>query len=62
MRVMVVSIGIFLPTPKPTNAVRARSVVYEFDVQRQNPKTEDVKTVILNTHFRPIQVEAQITI
>lgn len=52
-RAMVVSIGIFPPILKPTNAARARSVVYEFDTPRQSPKTEDIKTVILNAHFRP---------
>lgn len=52
-RVMVVSIGMFPPMPKPVKAVRTRKGVYELGAPKQIPKIEAIKTVKLKAHCRP---------
>lgn len=47
---MVVSMGMFPPTPNPTKAVRTRKGVKEFGIARQRPKIEAMNTVKLNAH------------
>lgn len=39
----------------PTEAVKTRMLVYEFGIPRHNPKIEEMKTVRLKAHWRPIQ-------
>lgn len=50
---IVVSMGMLPPTPKPTNAVRMRKVVYVLEAPRHRPKMDENRQVRLNAHRRP---------
>lgn len=52
--VMVVSIGMLPPTPKPTKAVRTRKVLYVLEAPRQRPKMEEKRHVRLKAHLLPV--------
>lgn len=52
--VMVVSIGMLPPTPKPTKAVRTRKVLYVLEAPRQRPNMEEKRQVRLKAHLLPV--------
>ena len=54
-RQIVVSMGMFPPTPMPTNAVRTKTPLYVDGAPRQRPKIDEMRTVRLNAYCRPIE-------